>query len=156
MWSTLKSQILRRRFYCMPLGDIENRKTPAFHDSDNIVGTLAFCDVANRVANRKMHRKSLFIVGTPHRATNRVANRKSRHCRLTLSLPLYMLTMRACSWLMIRLPNIWVSTTVVYTHFPNIMRIAFIYNLKYSLKLNETFRHFRRTCWNYHAYCMVT
>ena len=58
--------------------DVANRKTPAFRDGDDIVDTFAFCDVANRVAKRKSRRKSLFIVDTPRRAINRVANRESQ------------------------------------------------------------------------------
>ena len=67
------------------LGGAANRKTPAFCESGDIVGTLAVCGAANRPANRKPRRKSLFIVGTPRRAANRAANRKPRHCRLTFN-----------------------------------------------------------------------
>ena len=72
MW-LLWSLNFRCRFYCRH--PRRHRKSPVFRDGDNILGTLAFCDVANRVANHKTRRKSLFIVGTPRRATNRVANR---------------------------------------------------------------------------------
>ena len=69
-------------FIVATFGGAAKRKTPAFCDGGDIVATLAVCGAANRVANLKTRRKSLYIVATPRRATNRAANREPQTASL--------------------------------------------------------------------------